>query len=377
MRFRDYNFLSSLWKAMKIEFHELKSVLIPFSKIESGLYTYKILNNDGWEKRIHLRVEGSGGGKIFVDVTDVIHLNQEAVKISKLALDGLPRTDALSILGSYYRKGSTKLAADVNRIYTVIEHFLEGTDGCQTCALTGLLDTAPLFSLEANAPYKIDVALTYGCNNQCPHCYNEAGRLQMPSLTLDKWKIVFNKISQIGIPHVILTGGEATLHPDFLEIVRYVDQLGMVVGLNSNGRYLAHKPFMEQVAAAGLNHVQITLGSCYPEVHDSMMGAKSFQQTADGITSALESGIHVITNTTLVQSNIGHIEKIIDFIYNKGIRTFALNGMIYSGGGFENPEAIKDYDLAPLLASIKRYADSKGNEVSLVYANRILPLLAV
>jgi radical SAM protein with 4Fe4S-binding SPASM domain len=331
-----------------------------YGQIDPGLYTYKILNSEQWEKRVHLRVEKDGAGKLFVDVTDVIHLDRLSLEIVKMALDGRDISFTRNILSQKYLRGGKSLAADIERLYSVVEHFLEGADGCQTCALTGLLSTGPLFSLEAIAPYKIDLALTYGCNNQCPHCYNEAGRLNMLSLPLEKWKVVLDKVAEIGIPHVILTGGEATLHPDFLEIVRYADQLGMVVGLNSNGRYLANRDFMARTARAGLNHVQITLGSCYPEIHDSMMGAKSFHQTVKGITSAIESGVHVITNTTLINSNLDHVEEITDFIYDKGIRTFAMNGMIHSGGGFENPEAISEHRLLPLLASIKQYADSKG-----------------
>jgi radical SAM protein with 4Fe4S-binding SPASM domain len=328
--------------------------------IPKGLYTYKYKDQDGWDRRLHLRVEGDGAGKLFVDVTDVIHLDRSSVEIVKLALDGCPSSLAKSLLSGKYKRGGAQLKADVDRLYTVVDHFLAGTEGCQTCALTGLLSTAPLFSLDAGAPYKIDLALTYGCNNQCPHCYNEPGRLAMPSLPLEKWKRVLDKIAEIGIPHVILTGGEATLHPDFLEIVRYADGLGMVVGLNSNGRYLAHTGFMQQVATAGLNHVQITLGSHIADIHNQMMGANSFHQTVMGISTAIESGVHVITNTTLIRSNAEQAEEIIDFIFDLGIRTFAMNGMIYSGGGFENPEALRENELLPLLASIKAYADTKG-----------------
>jgi len=339
---------------------KFKDAFKPQVQTAPGLYTFKFESQDGWEKRIHLRVEADGDGKLFIDVTDVVHLNQSAVEIVKLALEKVSKQQAILILCRRFQKSADTFTKDLDRLYSVVDQFIEGADGCQTCALTGLLSTAPLFSLKAAAPYKIDVALTYGCNNQCPHCYNESGRLHMPSLPLEKWKIVFQKIEEIGTPHVILTGGEATLHPDFIEIVRFADQLGLVVGLNSNGRYLGDYDFTQKVKEAGLNHVQITLGSCFPEIHDAMMGAKSFHQTVRGISAAVESGIHVITNTTLIRSNIDHAEELIDFIYEKGIRTFAMNGMIYSGGGFENPEAIHENDLLPLLSSIKQYADSKG-----------------
>ena len=159
----------------------------------------------------------------------------------------------------------------------------------------------------------------------------------MASLNKQQWFEVVNRLHEAGVPHLILTGGEATLHPDLLEIIRYADRLGHVVGLNTNGRRLAHPPFAGELADAGLNHVQITLGSCRAEVHDAMNGARSFDQTVRGIENALASRLHTITNTTLMRPNMDHAEEIVDFLYALGIRTFAMNGMIYSGGGFATP----------------------------------------
>lgn len=338
----------------------IRTALASYREVPPGLYTYPVIRHDGSTKRLHLRVEQDGSGILFVDVTDVIHLSPVAVKTLKMALEGVSQEDAAGIMRSEYRASDSQIASDVERVYQVAHSITHDHDGCQTCAISGLLDTAPLFSLRTHAPYKVDVALTYGCNNQCPHCYNEVNRLAMPSLPLQHWYKVFDRIAELGIPHVILTGGEATLHPDFLEIVRYADQLGMVVGLNSNGRYLGHAPFMKKAAGAGLNHVQITLGSCFPEAHNTMMGADSFDQTIRGINTALSSGVHVITNTTLMRSNIDHIPKLVEFLYELGIRTFAMNGMIYAGGGFDHPNALHTEELPAIISKVKNLADQFG-----------------
>ena len=361
MTFSAQNSTEREWNKKLIRgWHGLKYALSSYGDVKPGLYTYPITGSDGSRKRLHLRVTQEGKGILFVDVTDVIHLHGVGTEIIKMALDGLGQGDAAAILHSKYRVKKTELIGDVKKAYHIVEHLLQDVDGCQTCALAGLLDQAPLFSLQTNAPYKVDVALTYGCNNQCPHCYNEANRLAMPSLPMSHWFRVFDRIVGLGIPHVILTGGEATLHPDFLKIVEYADQSGLVVGLNSNGRYLSYAPFMEKAANAGLNHVQITLGSCYKNVHDQMMGADSFDQTIQGIRTAISSGIHVITNTTLMRSNLGHIEPLIEFLYDLGIRTFAMNGMIYAGGGFDHPNAIHTEELPAIIAKVRNLADEYG-----------------
>ncbi|MCZ7670362.1 MAG: radical SAM protein [Chloroflexi bacterium] len=218
--------------------------------------------------------------------------------------------------------------------------------------------------------------MTYGCNNACNHCYNEPDRFDMASLTVADWKRVIDTLHAQGVPHLIFTGGEATLNPDLPALIRYADGLGHVVGLNSNGRRMAHQPFMDELAASGLNHVQITLGSNRPEVHDAVMNARSFHQTVRGIENAVASRVHTITNTTLMRRNRDHVEEIIDFLYDLGIRTFAMNGMIYSGGGFADPNALTEEEMPPLLVRVRDHAAEKGDEVLVVYAHGILPYVA-
>ncbi|MDX1616390.1 MAG: radical SAM protein, partial [Candidatus Promineifilaceae bacterium] len=251
------------------------------------------------------------------------------------------------------------LEDDLRLIYSLIRSFRDPVDGCATCAIEDLGRSA-LFSMPANAPYKADLALTYGCNNHCAHCYNEPDRFDMPSLPTEQWFAVLDRLHEVGVPHVILTGGEATLHPDLPAIIHHADRLGMVVGLNSNGRRLAHEPYARMLADAGLNHTQITLASSRPTVHNAVMNANAFQQTVRGIQTAMAAGIHTITNTTLMRSNCHHVIEIIDFLHDLGIRTFAMNGMIYSGGGRRDPNAIAESQMAPLLIQIRDHAAERG-----------------
>jgi len=167
-------------------------------------------------------------------------------------------------------------------------------------------------------------------------------------------------LKQKGVPHIIFTGGEATLHPDLAELVEFSNQQGQVAGLNSNGRRFSQNSFAEHLRNAGLNHVQITLASHHARVHDEINGVSSFSQTVKGIENCLSSGMHTITNTTLMQKNRDHIVEIVRFLHRTGIRTFAMNGMIYSGGGYCDPNAIPEEELPPLLIRIRDTARELG-----------------
>jgi radical SAM protein with 4Fe4S-binding SPASM domain len=347
-----------IWQGLQEDVSVFLARFRPPARPLPGLYTYRI-SPPGGQIRLHLRIEADGAGVLFVDVTDVIHLNPTAASMAKLALDEIPLAEAQAQFLGHFRVSRQQVTTELRQIYEMVDSLRRPGHGCPTCSLAGL-DRAPLFSTRARAPYKADLALTYGCNNECPHCYNEPDRFAMPSLPKEQWFRILDRLAAVAVPHIIFTGGEATLHPDLPAIIGYADRLGMVCGLNTNGRRIAHAPYMTTLAASGLNHIQVTLGSNVPEVHNAMMGAVSFAQTVQGIRNALASGVHVITNTTLMRANMGHAERIIDFLHQLGIRTFAMNGMIYSGGGFADPNAIPEEEMAPLLIRVRDHAAALG-----------------
>ena len=88
-----------------------------------------------------------------------------------------------------------------------------------------------------------------------------------------------------------------------------------------------------------------------------MVGAEAFAQTVQGIERALVAGLHTITNTTLIQANVAEALEIVDFLCGLGVRTFAMNGMIYSGCGASYPGALTEAELRPVLERVKERAD--------------------
>jgi radical SAM protein with 4Fe4S-binding SPASM domain len=314
-----------------------------------------------------LRIEDSGAGVLFVDAMDTIHLNPSAAIIVKSALDGLPRNQVASVLnGRFSRVINGEIQWHIDRMYDLVHHLSTTTGACPTCGLEA--HRSGLFSTPINAPYKADLALTYGCNNACRHCYNRPqfqsplslGEGQGEGLSVRQWQKVLRKLTHIGVPQVIFTGGEPTLHPGLTELIRSAEHLGLITGLNTNGRRLAERTFADSLAHAGLSHVQITLESCRPEVHNIMTQANSFEETCRGITNTIAAGLHVITNTTLTRRNVDHALETVDYLHRLGLKTFAMNGMIFSGRGLLSGDAVAVDQLRHVLAAVRDRAKVLG-----------------
>ena len=75
----------------------VRGALTPTNPPQPGLVTYRI-PLDGGQMRLHLRVAHDGSGVLFRDVTEVVHLNATATDIAKMALDGVPLTQAATSL---------------------------------------------------------------------------------------------------------------------------------------------------------------------------------------------------------------------------------------------------------------------------------------
>lgn len=88
-------------------------------------------------------------------------------------------------------------------------------------------------------PISINLDLTSACNFSCPHCVDSRIINSGEYIRLDDIKRTIRVLHSHGLLSVILLGGgEPTLHRDFEEIVRYVKNRGLELGIVTNGSRL-------------------------------------------------------------------------------------------------------------------------------------------
>jgi radical SAM protein with 4Fe4S-binding SPASM domain len=242
-----------------------------------------------------------------------------------------------------------KIRANVDRIFGSV---MSAADG--GCPVEGGLAPHEVSHEKWAAPARMDLALTYKCNLDCPHCYVDDGRKNgVRELDADKWKQILDKLWEIGIPNVVFTGGEPTLRPDLVELVAYAEQF--VTGLVTNGTNL--EALAEPLKNASLDYVQVTLESHIPEIHNKITSAPAgfdaFSKTAAGIKKALSLKMHVITNTTLTNENAKEFPALLEFGKSIGLKNMACNSLICSGRGIaaKKAEGLTEPELAELLKS--------------------------
>ena len=309
--------------------------------------------------RVHLRVEPDGRGLLVLNASRVLHLNQTAAEYARLILEQVSEAEAVRTIRRRYHVDAAAAQADYRRIQNQLEALI-ASDGA-VCPIHGLdLERVDPFSVPLTAPYRMDLALTYRCNNACPHCY-VARAADYPEMDTQTWKAILDRVWEVGIPHVCFTGGEATLREDLVELVAHAEGLGLVTGLLTNGRRLSDAHFVQALVDAGLDHVQITLESHDEAVHDTMVAASgAWRETVQGIREAVAASLYTTTNTTLTRENVPGIEETVAFIASLGVPTFACNSLIYAGRGSTVGTGFREGELAPVLERVRETADRHG-----------------
>lgn len=338
-----------------------RSILHPSPVVpSSGLYHYH--RQHGQEKsRIHLRLEDDGTATLIVNASSVMHLNPTAAWMAWMILEGRRDSEILAALKRQYQVRTAQAEEDLSAFHLQLSELLRPDGACPIHELD--LETIMPFSARPSAPYRMDLALTYRCNNDCAHCYNARER-NFPELSTDLWKSILDQLWKLGIPHIVFTGGEATLRNDLPELIRHAQNNGQITGLNTNARRLMDAGYVEDLATAGLDHVQITVESCVPEIHDEMMQAKgAFNQTISGLKNVLASKLYVMTNTTMLRTNVHTIPDTLDFLADLGVPTVGLNALIYSGRGLNVGTGLLEKELQPILDLAAQKTAMRGQKL--------------
>lgn len=137
-------------------------------------------------------------------------------------------------------------------------------------------------------PLLVDIELSSLCNLRCPMCYTITEDFKCKvSAQLMEMELFRKIIDEIGgkVPAVRLSlRGEATLHPKFVECVKYCKDSGIKeVSFLTNGATM-NKDFFEKVAEAGADWITISIdgvGEQYEKIRKPLKFDETLQKLKD------------------------------------------------------------------------------------------------
>ncbi len=214
------------------------------------------------------------------------------------------------------------------------------------------------------------VRISRTCNNRCSFCLDA----DVQDGTFIPRREVEREIRrgvEQGAVRLILSGGEASIHPDFLDLVGLGKKLGYGhVQTITNGRMFAYADFTRRAVEAGLDEVTFSLHGHTPELSDELTGVPgSFVQTVAGIRNVVASGIVVSGDVVVSRRNVHHLRSVLDLFITLGIREFDILMVVPFGRA--SPGAGMLFDPEVEIRHLHRALELSRDPALHVWTNRL------
>ena len=188
------------------------------------------------------------------------------------------------------------------------------------------------------------VRLVTACNSRCQFCLD----MDTPRNVILPYEEVQAELrrgrEELDADKVILSGGEATLHPRFTDLVRYARSIGYDrVQVVTNGYNLADKGFYLRCRSAGLGEITFSLHGHTEELHDRLTRHPgSFKRLVKGMVRAVRDPRGPIVNVDVVinKQNVAYLDKIIELCLSLGVSEFDLLHVIPQSEAFRERDAL-------------------------------------
>lgn len=151
--------------------------------------------------------------------------------------------------------------------------------------------------------------VTDRCNLDCDHCLRDPEQKPADLSVALVSRILAEAKKLYRSEHVAFTGGEPTLHPDFLGLVDAAVDQGFTWHMVTNGRHFPALPTeLGPRRLAALTAVNLSLDGATEEVHDGIRGAGSYRTVMAAAATCTALGIKFHLNTTLHARNVHQLE---------------------------------------------------------------------
>ena len=194
--------------------------------------------------------------------------------------------------------------------------------------------------------------LTLACDQRCTHCGSRAAEARPRELSTAEALEVVAQLRAMRTEHVALIGGEAYLHPGFLEIARALTDAGIRASVTTGGRGVTPE-LCRQMAAAGIHTVSVSVDGLR-ETHDLMRATKgSFDAATAALLAVGEAGMVVAANTNLNRLNRGDLEALYGHLRGCGAKLWQVQLTAPLSRAADRPElTLQPWDLLELMPRI-------------------------
>jgi radical SAM protein len=187
------------------------------------------------------------------------------------------------------------------------------------------------------APFLVIWEVTRACALACVHCRADAiARRDPRELTTREGQALIDQVRSFGDPPplLVLTGGDPMWRKDLAELVGHATAGGLTVALTPSGTAMATRRRLQELKAAGLSRVAVSLDGPDPETHDAFRGVRgSYANTIKIIEATLELGLPLQINSTVSRRTLPTLRAMAERVAEWPLTLWAVFFLVQMGRG--------------------------------------------
>lgn len=168
----------------------------------------------------------------------------------------------------------------------------------------------------------------YTCNFLCEHCCITKLR-RKPSVgdryfTPDDVKELSKQADEMGLAHIVITGGEPLMFPDFDAIVAAIDPQKFYITSDTNGWFL-DEARADHLKSIGVDKIQLSIDSLSAQEHDDFRRKQgAHERTLQAIEVAQNAGLNIIVQTVVTKQRVRSEEfkEFLKYLNGRGVPVF-------------------------------------------------------
>lgn len=179
-----------------------------------------------------------------------------------------------------------------------------------------------IWSSMIDYPENICTTLFTGvCNFDCEFCYNR-GLLKEKELDFEKEILPKLLERKDFIDHVIISGGECTVHPDFEKIINILYENGFKIGIHTNG----YTPDVLKNVINKIDYIGMDIKNDFENYDEITQKKVDIEKIKESIDIILKQGINYEFRTTVYPKYINkeNLVNIAKFLKDVGSKKYVL-----------------------------------------------------
>lgn len=186
-------------------------------------------------------------------------------------------------------------------------------------------------------PFLIIWETTRSCALACRHCRADAilGRDPGELSTQEGYKLL-DEAADMGVPIVVLSGGDPLNRPDLEDLIAYGKSRGLRMGTIPAATPNLTLERIRSLRAAGVDQIAFSLDAPTAELHDGFRRTPgAFAKTLEGVHYAHWSGVPLQINTCFGAWNLQYLEQMVELVTSLKVVFWEVFFLVPQGRGRE------------------------------------------